>query len=80
MDKADTKRQSLRPSTAEKTALDNAIRLEQEQINTALQIMDMIGQIRQVGICHETADGLTPKEEAAYAAALNRLELFMDQR
>lgn len=56
-----------------------ALVIQQERLNASMFVVDALSEVRQACICQEMQDALTPKEQAAYAAALNFLEVFIDQ-
>ncbi len=47
------------------------------KLEAASHLIEIMSTVRQACICHGQGD-LTPKEEAAYLAALNHLEMYLD--
>lgn len=51
---------------------------EETQVETALAVVELLGHVRQAGEAGQ-GEGLSPKEEGAYASALDKLERYMDR-
>jgi hypothetical protein len=73
-------KQVPRPTTTdEQPPFELEYSTEEKQVDVSLQLVEAMGDIRQMGLCHGNADALSPKEIAAYNAALDRLEKFIDK-
>jgi len=62
-----------RPAISQNDESRNRMEL---QIEVALNVTEMLGPLRQES--EMVGTGMSPKEEAAYAAALDRLERYLD--
>ena len=68
----------LRPATTN-TKQDEGLNecKRQFRVDTAVQVLSLLSTASRT-LVGENVAGLSPKEEATYAAALNRLELYFD--
>lgn len=58
---------------------DDRTRAEEEtQVETALAVIELLGHVRQASEAGQ-GEGLNPKEEGAYASALDKLERYLDR-
>lgn len=51
---------------------------EELKLDAAISVLEVLASVRQSAMMSPDRDSLNPKEEAAYNAALDRLEHYLD--
>jgi len=72
----------IRPSTTNQTKNEDLLESRKLfRVDLASRIVGIFAEARRIPSPEDDGEiiGLTPKEEATYAAALSRLELFFDE-